>query len=372
MKSQTVQDANSKVNHVSTVKAPANLALVKYWGKSDASINFPTNDSLSFVFDAFWTKCSVRMLSANEKDSWLLYSYDSQEHSSPLTPAPGFFAKAKTQLARLRQASGNTAPLEVSLGNNFPHGCGIASSASSMAALTAATVSAWTRSSGFEELSAAGWDKHRLASFARLGSGSACRSILPGFNWWSRSDKPESQTVTEVHTHPELKITDTLVLVNTTPKKVPSSLGHLGAQTSPLFLARLAAIDTRIQTVKNCLATNSFERLGDLCETEALELHAIAMSSAPPAHYLLPATSELLAWVRNLRKQSSLRCYFTLDAGANVHILSRSCDAQKVKKLVTEEFPMFRSLQSKVGSGLVWVAQEKQQTLPTPASKENK
>ncbi len=337
------------------IRSPANLALIKYWGKSDPEKNFPANDSLSFVFESFWTQCEISTHSHTTSDVWQLFEYTDKELFQPLNPTPNFFEKGKKQLERIRLACGDARALTIKIGNNFPHGCGIASSASSMSALTTAALSAYTRSNSMQQLASHGWPLGKVAALSRLGSGSACRSFLPGFSWWERGDSPESQSVSSIEVHPDLQIMDTLVLVSSTPKEVPSSTGHLSAFTSPLYSPRLEAIPERIALCQSYMLENSFDQLGSLCEQEALDLHAIAMSATPSANYLLPKTSDILTWVRKQRKSSGIRFYFTLDAGANVHILSRTEDSETVKNLVNRSFPALDLMQSGVGSGIKWM-----------------
>jgi diphosphomevalonate decarboxylase len=348
------------------IQAPSNLALVKYWGKDDPSLNFPANDSLSFVFADFWTQCEAKTNLDRSDDLWEVYTFGPHGCKEPLEVPQGFLKKGKMHLERLRELTQFDAPLSIAIGNNFAHGCGIASSASSMAALTVASIAAWTGSTSFADLANKGWDTDKLASLARLGSGSACRSFLPGFSWWQRGSSPNEQKVESVCAPSDmLGMVDTLVLVNTAPKKIPSSTGHLSAGTSPLFAPRKAVIPERIAKVISSIEKSDFDTLGSICELEALDLHAIAMSADEPAYYLQPKTSEVLSWLRTERSGGTLPAYFTLDAGANVHILSRKEDAANVKQKVSQRFPGLGVMQSGIGTGVQFICSDHLQ-MPKP------
>ena len=50
-------------------KAQPNIALIKYWGKSDRGKNLPAISSVSITLDSLWTSMSVRFDDAIDGDT---------------------------------------------------------------------------------------------------------------------------------------------------------------------------------------------------------------------------------------------------------------------------------------------------------------
>lgn len=325
--------------------APSNIALIKYWGKAKDATQTPCNDSLSMTLDIARTCTTARLLPPAAQDH-IAYQGEAQSlgSSRPAGSGPG---KAEQHLARLRQMLGYSAPLAITTSNSFPADCGIASSASGLAALTIAALAAWTDSSSFEGLEQHGYSRSRIADFARLGSGSAGRSLYGGFVRWQATDNSIQQLWDQDH----WDLADLIVVLDATPKTTSSSIGHHTADTSPLFLPRQAGLGQRTEAVCQALLTRDLQRLGDLIEDEALEMHAVMMSQTPPARYLLGRTSHFLGWLRNQRRLGHLPAWFTLDAGPNPHVLCAQGDASSVMARLQQELPGVRIIRDQVGSG---------------------
>lgn len=316
---------------VHEVVAPSNIALIKYWGKRDAQLQLPANDSLSMTLSAACTRTTAQVA---HRDSL----------ARPDAPLGG---KAERHLAFLRRELGFTAPLAIGTENTFPSSCGIASSASGLAALTVAAVAAWTGASSFDELAAFGFPRARLADLARRGSGSACRSLFGGYVQWHAKD----QRVEAVHPPEHWALADLIVVLSDAPKPVSSTAAHEAAWSSPLFAPRLAGLQGRLEQVRTALARRDLAALGDSIETEALEMHAVMMSGTPAARYFTAATSRLLAWTREERRAGRLPAWFTVDAGPNVHLVCEAAEAAGVAAAVGAAFPDARLIEDRVGSG---------------------
>lgn len=320
------------MSRVHEVVAPSNIALIKYWGKRDAERQLPTNDSLSMTLTTATTSTTARVATLDSL-------------ASPnATPLGG---KAQRHVAFLREHCGFTAPLAISTQNSFPAACGIASSASGLAALTIASLAAWTGASSFEELAIAGFPRARLADLARQGSGSACRSLFGGYVHWRADDQSVDSILPAAH----WDLADIIVVISDSPKPISSTAAHAGAWASPLFVPRLAGLPVRLNEVHRALAARNLEALGAAIETEALEMHAVMMSGSPAAHYLTATTSRFLGWTRTERQAGRLPAWFTIDAGPNVHLICERHDAEQVAAAVEAAFPDARLIHDRVGEG---------------------
>jgi len=339
------------MNHESVfiAEVPSNIALIKYWGKRDAARQWPENDSLSMTLDAARTHTSAQFSGRGldlikRADSQGIYtSY--QSSTDKAIRHLGFLRRELGEELRLDGAGA----LEITTHNTFPTGCGIASSASGLGALTLAAIAAWTDSASFAELEAHNFPRERLAHLARQGSGSAGRSLFGGYVEWQAGHAPDAQRI-----HPlavDWPLVDIIALVSHHEKAVGSSSGHLTVRSSPLFLPRLAGLPERMRTVKAALAARDLALLGSAIEAEALEMHAVMLSSIPRLDYLLPQTSELIAWLRQQRVEHGLAAYFTIDAGPNVHIICAPHTAPEVRQRLSTTFPDLTLLPDRTGSG---------------------
>ena len=321
---------------------PSNIALIKYWGKKDEFSQWPANDSLSMTLSAAHT-----VTEASLHDG----PHDVLRRNGHIVSAEATQDKALKHLVRLRQLLGFDAPLNLSTHNTFPSDCGIASSASGLGALTLAAIAAWTGAESFEHLADLGYSRQRLAMLARLGSGSACRSLLGGFVEWCGGSHTDDQSIRTVSDAEAFPLCDVIVLLSQTPKSISSTAAHRHAWTSPLFAPRLAGMARRLGDVRQAILKQDLEHLGDLIEIEALDMHAVMMSSTPPAYVMTSETSRLLAWVRDERSKGRLEAWFTVDAGPNVHLICRPEVAQDVAHRIVHDFGAPDLLMDRVGHG---------------------
>jgi diphosphomevalonate decarboxylase len=205
--------------------------------------------------------------------------------------------------------------------NNFPTGAGIASSASSFAALTVAAVAA-----AGEQLS-----ERELTTLARLGSGSASRSVPAGFVQWHAADTHEESFAESIAPSDHWNLVDVIAVVSQGHKAVGSTEGHASAQTSDLQVGRVAGAGERLARVREALLTCDFERFAEVVEHDSNLMHAIMMTSRPPLFYWLPPTLTIMAQVRRWRADGLRVCY-TLDAGPNVHCICVRDDTAQVSE----------------------------------------
>ena len=321
--------------HKATVEAPANIALIKYWGARRFDPVVPQAPSLSMTLRACRTRTTVEFDPDGPGEDEILRVRD----DGNLTAADDSFrAPVVRHLDRLRSRIDRSGSFRVATQNTFPRGAGLASSASGFAALTLATMQALGESI----------DRAQASDLARRsGSGSAARSIWGGFVQWPRNgDLCAAQIASADH----WALCDLIAVVDTHPKEVSSREGHRRAASSPFFETRLDHLKDRLEAVHKALLDRDFDRLGPLVEREATELHLIAMSSRPPIHYWRPGTLAVLEAVRALRADG-IAAHATMDAGPNVHVLCPPDAASEVADCLDSHPEVEMLIQDRAGPG---------------------
>jgi diphosphomevalonate decarboxylase len=213
----------------------------------------------------------------------------------------------------------------VSSVNNFPAGAGIASSAAAFAALALAS----SRAAGLT-LSEA-----QLSRLARRGSGSASRSIPSGFVEWMMGTGDDDCVAVSIAPPEHWALVDCIAIVNASHKKTGSTEGHAIAGTSPLQNARVADTPRRLDICRNAILKKDFEALADIIELDSDMMHSVMMTSNPPLMYWQSATVEIFHQVRAWRS-GGLPVSYTVDAGANVHVICLAESAKEVEKRLRE------------------------------------
>lgn len=311
-------------------RVPTNIAFLKYWGKEDESQQWPCNDSLSMSLDLY-TETFASLIPFGEKDPAYIYFNSDEEVAS----ASKFLKKSLKQLHFLKKERGaEICPtLYIKTRNEFPSACGIASSASGLASLTLACLAAWTDSSSFQDLKKNGFSKERLAYLARLGSGSACRSLWGGFVHWKKNLSPQDQETTQLHEHSHWNLRDCIVIISDKEKGLSSTEGHRLAKTSPLFKERLERLPHRLENFRKALVEKNIFQLGSLLEEEAMEMHAVMETSQPPCPYMSEETRAFLKELKKKRERTQIPIFYTMDAGPNVHLIYEETNKEAVLSL---------------------------------------
>jgi diphosphomevalonate decarboxylase len=299
-------------NQKATAEAPSNLAFIKYWGKKDSALRIPTNNSISMNLSNAKTITSVQFDPALTEDRVAFRGSDQ-------VPDTGYVDRVSRHLDRVRELAGVSTRAFVTTENTFPESVGIASSASGFAALSVAAASALRLDLSERELSI----------LARIGSGSACRSIPSGFVEWEAGFDHQTSYAKQIAPTDHWQISVVTVIVTEESKKITSTVGHQLATASPFFKTRLETLDERLNIVRRAILDKDFERFGREIESEAISLHMIAMTSSfgekawnSGAYYWTPETMELILAVQEWRAKG-IETYFTLDAGPTVHLLCR-------------------------------------------------
>lgn len=294
-----------------TAVAHPNIALVKYWGKVDEALNLPANPSLSMNLAILTTVTTVEFQPGLPDD---IVTIDGQQAVGRARD------RVVAHLDRVRVLGSMGERARVSSRNDFPAGTGLASSASAFAALSLAA----TRAAGLY------LGEAELSRLARLGSGSACRSVPGGFSLWE-GDTDETSFARQLASQEHWDLCDVVAIVSRQHKMVGSHDGHALAPTSPLHRARLAAVTELLSAVWTGILERDLETVGRAVEVDALAMHGVMMTSSPSLLYWLPETVAVLRAVRSWR-DTGLSVFFTMDAGPNVHCLCRAADAEEVER----------------------------------------
>lgn len=300
-------------------RSPSNIALIKYWGKH--GLQLPRNPSLSFTLSACHTL--MRLAVTPDADSpGLQVSYEG-------VPKPSFEPKIKTFFALVNDRFPwlSNASVTIDSQNTFPHGAGIASSASAMSALSLCLMDIHDQIHGGKALQRSEW--WQMASeVARLGSGSACRSVYPVAAVWGETpNAPESSDLFSIpweqHIAPVFKdYRDTILIVSTAEKSVSSTAGHRLMEGLAYAETRYAEARQNLIRLSEVMATGTnLEAFISIVESEALQLHALMMSGSTPFILMEPGTISLIKEIWRFRKETGVPVCFTLDAGPNVHLL---------------------------------------------------
>lgn len=318
--------------------APSNIALVKYWGKKEGQI--PCNPSLSLTLDQARThmQLSWRGRSYLKDGPGLTFTFEDKK-------APLFEKKIQKLLSLLVDEQGfsylNYFDLELKASNTFPHSAGIASSASSMAALALCLLSMRLQVFENEALDDASFIQ-KGSYLARLGSGSACRSVYPYAALWGetscfqKSSDLWARPLSEVNSHFKT-FKDAILLIDRGVKKISSREGHALMQEHPHAQARFERARMNTKRMLEALQDSSDRSWIDLVEAEALELHGLMMTSTPAYILMRPKTLAAIEKIQSYRKKTNIEMGFTLDAGANLHLLYPACESEIVEKFIADE-----------------------------------
>lgn len=298
--------------------APSNIALVKYWGKKSNQI--PCNPSLSVTLKKSTTTTSLKLIERG--DSWIDFKLEDKEKESFIPKLESFLNKLPPEWNFLNDFS-----LQIRSTNSFPHSTGIASSASSMASLALCLMELKMGGQSMDE------GFYREASeIARLGSGSASRSVYGQMSLWGDDEEGGND-------HYALPYTDfhnvfnglqnTVLIVSSEQKKISSTLGHKLLEDNIYATTRFKQANENLKSLKNILRAGDFEAFASIVESEALSLHAMMMTSNPGYLLMKPNSLILIEKVREMRKEGFPIC-FTMDAGPNLHLLYPSDQKDKI------------------------------------------
>jgi diphosphomevalonate decarboxylase len=356
------------------VRAPSNIALMKYMGKKETVGNIPDNPSLSMTLSALCTYVNVELQDGSAGQFRVRSGFDDSkgiDHSRLQIPelkgtgiekmerhwkrttdaAPTILKEAGLEVRAQGPASAT-----VQTANTFPMGSGIASSASSFAAMTLAGLVAcaadpdklkdlWNGNSQTDARAKAAQIamKRACARISRQGSGSSCRSFEGPFVEWSGENAQVVQTAMPEMAH-------FVVVVSRTEKKVSSSQAHQMVKTSPLWNGRVERVTDRFHHLKAALAVGDITEVSRLSWTEMWEMHSLFHTANPAFTYWEPGTIHALrSFAEDILSDNPP--IITLDAGPNVHVLVPQAERTRWLKTLTERFGSEALLSDSQGYG---------------------
>ncbi len=314
-------------------RCPSNIAIVKYWGKKP--IQIPANPSLSFTLRESYTETVITISREEEKDPAVDYLFEGSRHETFETRIRGYLAEITPYFPFLLNAN-----IRIESRNTFPHSSGIASSASGMGALALGICSIEQQILG----RARDEDFYRKASYmARLGSGSAARSVYGGWVSWGRMEGVPGSSDEFASPMPEeagktfTSLCDAILIISPDKKPVSSSRGHALMNDHPYADARFRQARENIEELRRAIAGNDVDTFVRIAENEALALHGLMMSSDPGFMLLKPATLEVLSRIQQFRQEKGILAAYTLDAGPNVHLIYPETRRKEVLPFVRDE-----------------------------------
>ena len=333
------KEISAEVNEVSfSWESPSNIALVKYWGKNLDQT--PKNPSISFTLSDCKTTTSVLFKKIKNTSKIIDFElfFEGERNISFRTKIEKFFSTIVAYCPFLSNYH-----LTISSSNSFPHSSGIASSASAMSALSLCIMSLEKELTLIDDEFF-----YKKASFiSRIGSGSACRSIYGGINFWGThsdfsfgSDLYSTQVSKSISSKFH-NYRDAILIIDEGKKEVSSSVGHELMNDNPFSQIRFKLAKNNISKLMKILESGNLNEFCNLVESEALMLHSLMMSSTPSYVLMKPATLSVINLIREFRKDSNIPVCFTLDAGANVHILFPENFSHEVINFIKKKLSVF-------------------------------
>ena len=315
-------------------RARSNIALVKYWGKADASLNVPAVGSISITLDALWSDTELEFDAALDTDRLLLDGHERPEQ----------LARVSACLDILRRMADVDTPALVRSQNNFPTAAGLASSASGFAALVAA---------GTDALNL-GLSPRDLSIVARRGSGSAARSIFGGFVEMHAGHAEDGR---DSFAEPLMAAEDwplevVVAVTASGEKKVSSGSGMMrSAQSSAYYPAWVQSHPADLERAREALRTRDFAKLAEVSEHSCLKMHAAAMAAQPALIYWNGVTMICLELIAAMRA-TGVPVFFTVDAGPQVKAVCEPSATLEVQQALCEVPGVLKVLVSRLGRGV--------------------
>tara|TARA_Y100000588_G_scaffold368837_1_gene437226 strand:+ start:131 stop:1078 length:948 start_codon:yes stop_codon:yes gene_type:complete len=293
-------------------QAPSNIALIKYMGKRESGGNLPINSSLSYTLNNLLSSVALET-QPGKKDFW-----------EPLViPGAMKFVLSKPAQQRylnhlqfLKQHFGYSGALLVRSCNNFPHSSGLASSASSFAALTKCAVSALSELTNKPVPSI-----EEQSKLSRVGSGSSCRSFFSPWAFW------QGETAENIDL-PYQELIHQVIIISHEEKEVPSGEAHMRIRESTLYPTRAQRAEENLKSLLSAFENQDWKSAYQVCWREFQDIHQLFESAHPPFSYRTQQVQEVLTHLQDLWQRENDGPIVTMDAGPNIHLLYRNDQAQ--------------------------------------------
>ncbi|MDB8867944.1 diphosphomevalonate decarboxylase [Pediococcus acidilactici] len=315
-------------------RAHTNIALIKYWGKVDSELIIPANDSVSLTLDEFYTDTVVNFSEDYKvNEFWLNGNLMPYKH----------MARINRVIDAVKEEYDYPGFAKIRSFNHVPTSAGLASSASGMAALAGAAADAL----GDEH------DLTNISRIARLGSGSASRSVFGGIVHWHRGSDHESSFVEQVVSEKDIDLNMVTVVVNSHQKSIKSTNGmQRTVETSPFYPTWVSESNRMVPEMLAAVKKNDFTKIGELAEHSAMMMHATTLAAIPAFTYFQPDTLKVIRLVTQLRKEHGIECYYTIDAGPNVKVLCQNKDILAIRNFLKNYFEERQLVIARPGSGI--------------------
>ena len=309
-------------------ESPSNIALVKYWGKK--GIQEPINPSFSMTLSNMHTQTRIHYARARNDHGRMWLRFNGTDNHPFGQRIQKYLEALDSYFPFLKDLD-----LHIETRNSFPHSAGMASSASALSSLALALCSI---EQGLRDEPLNPEHFFQKASYmARLGSGSAARSVYGHYVEWGQhaygSDEfayPYAGKIEE----PLSFLHDSVLITSSEPKKIKSSAGHQLMDNHPYRQVRIEQALSNMEKISRSLKDGDFQSFSEVAEEEALSLHAMMLSSKPGYALLKEATIEIIDELRSFRQQTGARLTFTLDAGPNVHVLYPTQEKEQIREWI--------------------------------------
>ncbi len=311
-------------------QSPSNIALVKYWGKYGEQM--PLNPSISFTLKNSHTRTLLNYEKKQTDGFEFEVFLDGNRETSFEPKIQKFFERVAAYLPFLKDFK-----FKIETTNSFPHSSGIASSASGMSALALCLMDMERQ---MQPDITESYFNEKASFLARLGSGSACRSVEgPLIVWGEHAEIEESNNYFgtkypfQIHQNFE-NFQDTILLVDKGEKQVSSTLGHNLMLDHPFAEPRFRQAKENLSKLLSVFENGNLAEFIKIVESEALSLHAMMMTSMPYFILMKPNTLEIINRIWKFRDETGSNVCFTLDAGANVHVLYPKMEKENVLRFI--------------------------------------
>lgn len=302
-----------------SAESSPNIAFIKYWGNRNDELRLPAANSLSMTLSSPTVSVTV-----DHSDTTVV------ESSKELTATDiGRFEVTLENIRRYLINLGHETcipgSLSIQVDSKIPAGIGLASSAAVFSAFAKAIAG----------LANCGLTDEQISEMARLGSGSAARSILGGFV--ALENTGDTAVARQVAPQDHWNLYDIVIAPDTSHKKVGSSQGHRAARTSPLFDKRIQEIDRRMAECSDAITQKDFEKLAAVTEEDCMDMHSVMQTQNPPLHYLNDDTHRIVEELTALRTEQHLPLLYTMDAGPTVHVICEESAKDTVLAYANEQ-----------------------------------
>lgn len=334
-------------------QSPSNIALIKYWGKYGNQL--PKNPSLSLTLKNSYSDTKVYyQAKKNQKDVSFNLKFEGKTNQKFAAKIKKFLLNIKPNFKFLSKYH-----LEIESSNTFPHSAGIASSAAFYSSLALCLCSIEEKFANIKRNNKAFYEK--ASYIARLGSGSASRSVYGGLVLWgkmkalAKSSNLYAIPLANKQYNKSKNICDTILIVSSQEKKISSTVGHSLMQDNPYAKARFKDATDNLTKLLLAIKKNNKKDFINIVERDALSLHAMMMTSHPAFMLFEPNTIRIINEVREYREKTGANICYTLDAGPNVHLLYPKNEKAKVMRFIRSNLLQYcekkRFIEDEVGDG---------------------